>query len=370
LRDVAVACHGAKSVREAMEYALRAFSRFGGWCAGRAWRMPPDEPDALRVADLFEPADQNIQAFLALAQGQRLRPGEGLPGRVWASGQPELVTENLAEQLPASPSRLERAGLQAAAAFPVRLGEKVAAVLEFFSEEPQEPDPRILDALINISTQLARVMERKQLENHIAQIALQEQQRIGQEVHDTVIQELTGAAMIAEALRQKLTHESPSFAVDLERLIKILSSAQQQARSVVRGLLPVKIDAAGLMSALEHLAKQTDQLIPGECRFAHEGKVLVANNTAATHLYRIAQEAVHNAVKHSQASLITIKLTGGEQLELSVRDSGRGLPADYESRIGAGFRIMRHRADVIGARLEIKSRPNEGTSVVCTLRLK
>ncbi len=209
--------------------------------------------------------------------------------------------------------------------------------------------------------------QRKELEREVLEVASREQRRIGQDIHDTVGQELTALNILARDLADTLPTDPTAAANLAERLTRGLRRSQQQLRVVIRGLLPVPVDRDGLMAALADLADRTSQDSPVACAFHCPEPVSVADNLTATHLYLIAQEAVHNAVKHARPRHIRITLTNGNGLVLRVRDDGVGLPSPPEEGRGLGLRIMDNRAAIIGARLTVEPASSAGTVVTCEL---
>jgi PAS domain S-box-containing protein len=204
---------------------------------------------------------------------------------------------------------------------------------------------------------------RKHLEREIVDIPSLQQRRIGQDLHDTVVQELTGLKLMAESLRT-----NPMAAPELiERLTQGLQNCQRDLRRIVHGLLPVAVDGEGLMAALADLAARTRKQGAFTCVFDCPKPVVIADNLKATHLYLIANEAVHNAVKHAQPRNIMIALESNDVLELRVSDDGIGLSGQAAESQGFGLRIMRNRAAIIGAQLKIEPAEPTGTVVVCTL---
>jgi two-component system sensor kinase FixL len=210
------------------------------------------------------------------------------------------------------------------------------------------------------------ITERKRLEQEILEISNREQRRIGQDLHDGLGQELAGIHLMAEVLEQNLK-KSKRDAVQAGKIAEHVRQAITHTRMLARGLSPVELEANGLMSALQELAKHTQALFQISCRFECSSPVLVRDNAAATHLFRIAQEAVNNAVKHSRASRITIQLRlDGQSGRLSITDNGTGLQEPPPDHSGMGLRIMKYRADVIGAALKLENSPGGGTLVGCT----
>ncbi|HLW68871.1 MAG TPA: PAS domain S-box protein [Gemmataceae bacterium] len=207
------------------------------------------------------------------------------------------------------------------------------------------------------------ITQRKELEREVVEIASLEQRRIGADLHDTVGQELTGLNLMADALRA-----DPATGTELiDRITMGLRRCQKELRIVLRGLLPVPVDAEGLMAALADLADHTQQDGVANCCFDCPETVAVNDNLTATHLYLIAKEAVHNSVKHARPRNIRISLNSNDCLLLRVQDDGIGIPVRPTDNQGVGLRIMRNRAAIIGAALTIESAQPTGTVVTCAL---
>ena len=147
-----------------------------------------------------------------------------------------------------------------------------------------------------------------------------------------------------------------------------VNEAVHKTRELSRGLLPVAADARGLMSALEHYASEIQDVFGFPCRLECDRPVLIGDETVATHLYRIAQEAANNAVKHGHARQITIRLwPEGDGAVLSISDDGHGLPENVRNSPGMGLHIMNYRAKMIGAALQVERSSDGGTVVTCAL---
>jgi signal transduction histidine kinase len=158
-------------------------------------------------------------------------------------------------------------------------------------------------------------------------------------------------------------------AIGVERIGKLIDEAIEQARTMARGLYPVKLESDGFMAALEDLAMRSQQLFKVPCSFECVQTIRVNDNNAAVHLFRIAQEAVTNAAKHAHASRIQIRLVEEDaRLTLSVEDDGCGMPEQAGSPTGMGLRIMHYRARMIDGDLQIRSAPEGGTIVRCSWR--
>lgn len=212
--------------------------------------------------------------------------------------------------------------------------------------------------------------KRKQLERDVVEIASQEQRRIGQDLHDSVAQELTALSLLAGDLTESLQND-PNHALNLvERIVQGLQRSQNELRSVLRGLLPVSVDGRGLMSALDDLATRVNKETSVMCTFDCPKPVAVADNVTATHLFLIAQEAVHNAVTHGQPRNVRIALLSNDRMVLTVRCDGVGMATMPPQNQGMGLRIMHNRAAIIGATLTIERAQPTGTLVTCALARK
>ena len=212
------------------------------------------------------------------------------------------------------------------------------------------------------------ISERKALQRELVTITSEEQRRIGQELHDVVGQELTGLGMLAGSLAVSLQEHTPEDVEAANRLTSGIERALGQIRKLSKGLVPVEVDAEGLRAALAELAERTTRDTGVKCDFDCDKPVRVENNEMATHLYRIAQEAVTNALKHGVPRRLRISLEHDkDRLVLSVRDDGQGIsPAALQTE-GMGLKTMRFRAALIGATLSIAPVKNKGTLVICRL---
>jgi signal transduction histidine kinase len=214
------------------------------------------------------------------------------------------------------------------------------------------------------------ITRRKELEREVLEIASLEQRRIGQDLHDSVGQELTALNIVVGDLAETLRSEPLKAPMLVEQLNEGLQRTQAELRTVLRGLLPVPVDSEGLMASLTDLAKRVEQEGKVACQFECPKTVSIGDNLVATHLYLIAQEAVHNALKHARPQNIQISLAANERLVLRVQDDGIGISSEASQAPGLGLRIMRNRAAVIGAVLTIEPAQPAGTLMTCTVPRK
>ena len=207
--------------------------------------------------------------------------------------------------------------------------------------------------------------EHHRLQNEIARVADEERRHLGQEIHDGVCQQLTGALLRCQTLELHLEHGAPPAASELAALSSLLSETIHEAHAVAKGLCPLDPTPEALAPALRALARQSHQASGVACQFTSSGDVLVPDAAAAQHLYRLAQEAVSNAVRHAHATRIDIRLTGSDDdLRLEVEDDGRGLPGTIPAG-GMGLRTMAFRAHLIDGTFALERTEGGGTRVSC-----
>ena len=215
------------------------------------------------------------------------------------------------------------------------------------------------------------VTERKQLETAILEISAREQRRIGQDLHDGLGQHLTGIAFLSKVLAEELAAEVRPEAGDAAKIVNLVNEAIRTTRDLARGLLPVVSEAQGLMSALQRWANEVEEVFRISCRFECVGPLLVHDETVANHVYRIAQEAVNNAIKHGRARRITVSLRAENgRGALTVEDDGSGLPEVPVNHPGMGLHIMNYRARMIGGSLSVQRCGQRGTLVACRFPLQ
>ena len=221
--------------------------------------------------------------------------------------------------------------------------------------------------IVGVSAIMRDISERKQLEQQLAVLTEQERQRIGRELHDTTGQELTGLGFMAQSVLEQLAVESHPAEETVRKMEESIQRALAQVRRFAQGLAPVELDAGGLMAALQELATNTIEACHISCTFRRNQPVSMEDNAMATQIYLIAKEAVANVVKHAQAEHLEIELSRDDnRVTLLVRDDGVGIGEPSE-KDGMGLRIMRHRAALIQARLDIEPVDHGGTLVKCIL---
>jgi len=225
--------------------------------------------------------------------------------------------------------------------------------------------------LLATNTELERTMaERQRLEKELLQISEREKRRIGEDLHDMVCQELTATALLLKSAAKKVESESRVAAVTLEESAQLVNRNVGLARDLARGLQPSEFKGAGLKQALRGLAEQACENTAMKCHFKASRGTRVTDDTIALHLYRVAQEAVKNAIKHSGAKNVLITLDHNDKnVCVSVQDDGKGFAQSRRSK-GLGLHLMRYRARALGGQLKIEKRRSGGMDITCVIPLK
>ena len=214
------------------------------------------------------------------------------------------------------------------------------------------------------------VTERISLEEQLLTIAEREQQRIGAHIHDDLGQELVASRLAVDTLVEGLRAEDSGEVERAAAIGSALARSSRKLRELSRGLIRSSVTAEGLFSALDDLCGQLSALEEIHCHVSCDPDVSIADDRTATQLYYIAKEALTNALKHGRVDglWVNVSLTSdGERNVLMIRDNGVGITEEVADRKGNGLKIMRDRAGLIDASLEIASHPQGGTEVVCTV---
>src|SRR6266487_3901834 len=233
----------------------------------------------------------------------------------------------------------------------------------------RELDKRVLERTAALQREVA---ERQRLDRDIAQVADRERHRLGQELHDSLGQHLTGTALAAQVLKEKLALRSASETAEAEKVVRYVEQGIDLTRNLARGFFSPELDADGLTVALQGLAENITERFGIDCVFeGEEDSLRIHDSAIATQLYRIAQEAVMNSIKHAAAQRITIRLTMGlSELSLTISDDGIGFPEKLPGSDGLGLRLMRHGASLAGASFDVRRISQRGTIVTCRLNLQ
>ncbi len=213
----------------------------------------------------------------------------------------------------------------------------------------------------------SEIGERKKLQKEIMNVSEMEQQRIGQDLHDSISQQIGGILFMSQALYSKLDEKKMPESEALSKIIIHLNSALKHIRDLSKGLYPI-IGIDGLYPALKELSESVQDLYKIRIQLCIDESIESFSNSISIHLYRIVQETLNNAIRHGQATEIEISLKNlKECINLKVEDNGVGFPQKV-NRKGIGINIMKYRASIIGASFDLKSQKDKGTTIVCSIK--
>ena len=214
----------------------------------------------------------------------------------------------------------------------------------------------------------AHAQQRAQMEMQVLEAGERERRHLGHELHDGLGQRLTAAALAADALAESLTAAGRDEAARATEMARHIRAAIKETRQLSHGLAPVGIEQGGLVNALAELAQTLAASTKVRVVFEAEPSDLTCDGETATHLFRITQEAVNNALKHAAPGEIRIGLLRqSKHLVLEVEDDGDGMPATLPPAAGIGLQVMRHRAQLLGGTLALSAAPAGGTLLRCEI---
>lgn len=370
LHDVTRDINDASSWDEALYLVLRRVCETERWQVGCVYLPDRDAPDTI-VPAISCFTEERFVPFHDASRQQRYAAGQSLPGRVFRDGAPLWVNDHdeLLRVLPIRREQARQAGLKAAAALPIRFGQEVIAVLELFSDREHAPGEVLSDLMNDVGVQIGKVLERERTSARMADLLWREQQGLLYTLHDSLGQTLTGLGMLSSGLSQRLSGSDAAAADTAQQIARQAQQALDQVRQLARGLFPIEVDAKDLVSALQQLAATTQSLHNLRVHVEGTPPASLRDGAVATELYRIAQEAVTNAVKHAKARTITIHIHGEPGLTLlRIIDDGLGIQNTVHKHDGVGLGIMKYRATSIGGNLTVAPGADAGTVVTCTVR--
>lgn len=233
--------------------------------------------------------------------------------------------------------------------------------VELRSTATLKPDGS-LDRIVITGTDMT---ERNRLQQEVLRVVEQEQARVGHDLHDGVGQTMTGIVSLLEALEADLTGDAKEQA---QRIHELLRQSVSEVRRMSHGLSPTSVKYRGLVGALKLLAETVQTNFRTPCVCDVDASIVIQATDIETHLFRIAQEAVNNALRHGKPTLVQLSLqhVSPTECELRIEDDGVGLKKSKSAqRSGIGVRVMDYRANLIGARLTVKAKPKRGVVVTC-----
>ncbi len=356
LQEITRAANETESVSEVIRFSLERLCRVVGWRFGHGYLAAPDRPGRLALCQAWYPEGaERFRPFEKVSRREDLREGRWLPRHVLRVGRVRWISDPAKQLFPARARVARRMGLRTAAAFPVKTGSATVAVLEVFSDRAVEPQKALVEVMGNIGTQIGRVVERNRARARFFESLWRENCSVARGLHEDLTREVAG--LEKDCRRPGKAGTAGAIRETLGRI-----------RLLLRGILPVEVEPRRLGEELSRLAERTRDLYGIRCAFRGGARVSVADSRTATHLYRIAQEAVMEAVRRARVRTVRIGLRSGRGgLVLEIRDDGRRPSGERAGGRTPAVRLMRCRADLLGATLSVRPAPGRGTSVVCIL---
>ena len=377
---------------------------------GTLWEVDPKR-------DLLQPLVTTLRSTtpslkLFLEEGRRLSfsPGQSLPGRVWQERSAAWVTDLTDEPRFARRELAARAGLRSALVFPIQNATEFFGVIEFFAARLFPLDPMLLNMMTAIGSEIgqfikrrkaeealrrahdelemrvqqrtadlktantkleASIAERKRLEHELLEITEKERRRIALDLHDDLGQKLSGIALMSKGLELRLSKRQAEEALEAGRIHQLVQEAMSHASDLANDLATLDWKENNLPAALTDLANHAEGLFKISCAFKAEGPIPALDPALISQLYKIAQEAVTNAIKHGKAKRVGINLANGDhRIVLTIQNNGLPFPDLKGHATGMGLRIMNYRASLIGGSLEVKGMGQRGTRVTCSVPVK
>jgi two-component system, NarL family, sensor histidine kinase UhpB len=342
------------------------------------------------------------------AERQRTFPrGSGLPGKVWSDLAPAWIEDVSKARDFKRKEAATTAGLHGAIGFPVQSGGTFFGVLEFFSARPvpasevpvamltaigseigqfahrqqaeealrrahDELEVRVLQRTAQLKAANSRleasIAERRRLEHELLELTEKERRRIGLDLHDDLGQKLSGVALMTKGLQLQLAKNKSEQADAAAKIHTLVQEAMSHASDLAHDLATLDSGEHDLKAALEQLAAHAVRLFKIQCRFRAQGEIPGLEANTVKQLYKIAQEALTNAIKHGKAKRAAIELVRrGNQVVLRIINSGLPFPDLRSKSTGMGLRIMNYRANLVGATLDVRANGTDGTAVTCAL---
>lgn len=368
LHALTLALDKSENLSSALAIVLREVCRTTGWELGEAWLPSPDQV-VLNLGPTWQAGSDRLRRFIAGSRKYAFRRGEGLPGRVWASGQPLWVTDVRADPNFPRFRMAQKIGLKAGFAIPVKASGETIAIVEFFVFEQRKEDRRLIELVSAVAAQLGGIIQRKIAEEafkrsrYALEAELRERQRVARELHDGVTQLLSSTLFRLRGLEEGVP--APASAVRVSRL---LEEAIKEVRRISINLGPCVLEELGLSAALRALARDLEDRTGTPVRVSCPELPQALPATLSWTIYRILQEGVQNIEKHAAATRVALSLRWRRPwISAVLRDDGKGFLPEPAVRItgswdpALGLRNMRERAQGVGGSVVVRSKPGKGT---------
>ncbi len=374
-----------RDVAETMRFCIRQVCEFAEWPLGHLYLTSENPSDGLLPTNVwYVEAPGQFHTFQKITSETPLGEGVGLPGRVLNSGEPAWIIDVTKDSNFPRAKLAKNIGVKSGFAFPILIGKKVVGVMEFFSPKAVEPDPEILNVMVQIGTQLGRVLERKQAKEEserssdqlrslylrLEQVREEERTRTAREVHDHLSQLLTTIKLELSLLQKKLPPSNLSVQKSIGQLLDMSDGAIQAVKKIAMDLRPPILDDLGIGEAINWQAKEFMTRTNIKCEFVNDPNYLEIDLERSTTLFRIFQETLTNIVRHAGATEVYVVLShSNEYITLQVKDNGCGISSDQVSNLRSlGILGMRERAMAWGGDVQISGVPDDGTSITINIK--
>lgn len=373
-----------QSFDQALARCIRMICQATNWPVGHAYLPAQDGSGELVPSNIWYWRGNVEQRNLRIVtERTRFAKGIGLPGRILASSKPAWIPDVYRDSNFLRSRYKLPLGVTGAFGFPILFEGRVAAVLEFFSRETRPPDQNLIDLMAGLGIQVGRVLERfraserlrqaeaemRDLSRRLIEVQEDERRRVARDLHDGVIQVLSSVKFALSAAAEKM---SGNVSADFTRGLALVDEGVRELRAITRSLRPSMLEHLGLEAALRALCADHEALVGMPIRFAGTSSANRLPPNAELTLYRIAQEALANAIKHAKAERcdVRIRRTRGA-VHLIIEDDGRGfdtVSADVRHG-GLGLVNIRERAAFAGGTAEIASSASSGTRIAIRIPL-
>ncbi|EKD41910.1 MAG: Multi-sensor signal transduction histidine kinase [uncultured bacterium] len=378
-----------------------------GWEVGLLWKVDT-VLQKIRCCETWVAPGIEAPEFFEATRKSLFSPGIELPGRAWESKKARWIIDLTHTSNSLRADLAAKGGLKSAFCFPISWENKILGIMEFFSLETKVFDKGFLKMFDVIGGQISQfiegkekqerlkfvcdemekqvqartiellrtnvdlrkeIIERKKIENQVLEIAQKEQRRFGAQLHDGLCQELTGILMYVKGLARKMEQAQHLEITELNKISDMLHDAIRQARDTARGLYPGELEGTSLMLCFQALISRTQTLTGISCQFHCPQSIVINDNNIATHLYRIAQEGINNAVTHGKAKKIEMSLIKSkESITFTLKDDGIGFVSNGNQPKGIGLHIMKYRAHMMDASFMVKHNLPHGVTLQCILK--
>ena len=379
----------ARDLASALEVVLRRVCEKTGWALGQAW-IPNVRANTLDCGPAWYASAPGMDDFRKSTKDLSLRAGQGLPGRVWESGQSAWIRDVTRDANFPRAEFARKAGLKAGLGIPIRAGEVVIAVLEFFMQEPRDEDDRLVEAISAVAAQLGLVVERKGAEDALRsseeqlralsgrlQSAREEEgTRIAREIHDELGGALTGLKWYLEGFDKALSasdngEKAQAVREKIPQMSNLIDLTIDSVRRISSELRPGVLDDLGLVAAIEWQAQQFQQRTGINCCCDAGLEEIELSRDQAIAIFRVFQEILTNVLRHAQATQVEVKiLKDAGVFILEVKDNGRGITEmERTNTRSLGLLGMRERVHLVGGEVNIDGVSGQGTTVTTRVRL-